>query len=493
MAFKSEIHVAELASIRTGHTEGDIYYILDNGMLGDLPCKPGTFVKWHNDAWQIQPDEHYALVSAVDSEIAKAIDNILDDGQASETIVVAVPSSQSSDYTVGNYYEVQGKVAKLRTKTDGDNVTQLTFDTTSGLLAAINDIGKIAVYWFSGTDYPTSASIRADLSAGKTVALVRTTEDKYEFFYLFYRAINMSHTQYNFIGNKSSLICIDGVWNEHPNGLVKPNAIAPDYDPTQTYPTVGTAVMYSGRRYVSKTAIIVAEEWNASHWILQNVQTAFDSLDKSEVFLVKAVSIPGIGLRVDKTFVEISTAASENKIIVLLRGGVEQPYFLYRHSSTEFDFRNVYRNGPGGYNPGLRIYGIIINSSDSVSSYDIPDNCNSLPFLDYGTADEVMAYPFQVYNNCSHKIALLDTQQTLTVNVNILDGQYAPNFCFEIDNSNNTDDCVVTVTVTNQSTSTTTVLNYSTSAGNNVGAGKYVQLTCVGNCWTLAEFTVPSP
>jgi hypothetical protein len=65
MAFKSEIHVAELASIRTGHTEGDIYYILDNGMLDDLPCKPGTFVKWYNDAWQIQPDEHYALASVV--------------------------------------------------------------------------------------------------------------------------------------------------------------------------------------------------------------------------------------------------------------------------------------------------------------------------------------------------------------------------------------------------------------------------------------------
>jgi hypothetical protein len=73
MAFKSEIHVAELASIRIGHTEGDIYYILDNGMLGDLPCKPGNFVKWHNNAWQIQPDEHYALASAVDDEIAQVI------------------------------------------------------------------------------------------------------------------------------------------------------------------------------------------------------------------------------------------------------------------------------------------------------------------------------------------------------------------------------------------------------------------------------------
>ena len=179
MAFKSEIHVAELASIRTGHTEGDIYYILDNGMLGDLPCKPGTFVKWHNDTWQIQPDEHYALASAVDGEIAQAIDNILDDGSTSETVVVAVPSSQSSDYAVGNYYEVQGKVVKLRTKTEGDNVTQLTFDTVSGVLEAINNSGKIAVFecsdnrtaqnFFTG---PTYAELEAARTAGKTIVLL---------------------------------------------------------------------------------------------------------------------------------------------------------------------------------------------------------------------------------------------------------------------------------------------------------------------------------
>lgn len=189
MAFKSEIHVAELASIRTGHAEGDIYYILDNGMLGDLPCKPGTFVKWHNDTWQIQSNEHYALASAVDGDIAQAIDNILDDGQASETVVVAVPSSQSGDYTVGNYYEVQGKVARLRTKTDGDNVTQLTFDTTSGVLDAMNGIisggDSTPVVMLEGvysqlnpTDVsglPDAQSVRDAADSGKIVILHLTT------------------------------------------------------------------------------------------------------------------------------------------------------------------------------------------------------------------------------------------------------------------------------------------------------------------------------
>jgi hypothetical protein len=62
-----------------------------------------------------------------------------------------------------------------------------------------------------------------------------------------------------------------------------------------------------------------------------------------------------------------------------------------------------------------------------------------------------------------------------------------PAFAIEIDNTGNSND--VDVTVVNGATT----LKYSSAAGNQVGAGKYVQLTCVGSCWTLAEFTVPTP
>lgn len=97
----------------------------------------------------------------------KAIDKILDDGSASETVVVAVPSSQSSNYTVGNYYEVQGKVARLRTKTDGDDVTQLTFDTTSGVLDAMNDIAGDIASIGSPLQWKGPATV-AELNAGIT-------------------------------------------------------------------------------------------------------------------------------------------------------------------------------------------------------------------------------------------------------------------------------------------------------------------------------------
>ena len=62
-----------------------------------------------------------------------------------------------------------------------------------------------------------------------------------------------------------------------------------------------------------------------------------------------------------------------------------------------------------------------------------------------------------------------------------------PAFAIEIDNTGNSND--VDVTVVNGATA----LKYSIAAGNQVGAGKYMQLTCVGGCWTLAEFEAPTP
>ena len=79
----------------------------------------------------------------------------------------------------------------------------------------------------------------------------------------------------------------------------------------------------------------------------------------------------------------------------------------------------------------------------------------------------------------------LTTVQTLTVLAN----EGVPNFALEIDNTGNGNDVTVTV---KDSTGTTT-LNASAAGGNTVSTGKYYQLTCVGNCWTLAEFTVPTP
>ena len=79
-----------------------------------------------------------------------------------------------------------------------------------------------------------------------------------------------------------------------------------------------------------------------------------------------------------------------------------------------------------------------------------------------------------------------NTELTLTtVNaLTILANSGVPNFALLVDNSGNSNDVTVTV---KDSTDTTTFYQ-STAAGNKVSAGKICQITCVGKCWTLAEF-----
>ena len=59
-----------------------------------------------------------------------------------------------------------------------------------------------------------------------------------------------------------------------------------------------------------------------------------------------------------------------------------------------------------------------------------------------------------------------------------------PNFAVTIDNSGNSSDVIVTV---KDNTGTTTLLK-SSNAGNQIPSGAISQLTCVSNCWTLADF-----
>ena len=62
------------------------------------------------------------------------------------------------------------------------------------------------------------------------------------------------------------------------------------------------------------------------------------------------------------------------------------------------------------------------------------------------------------------------------------------NFAVEIDNKSASLDCVVTLVLTVGGVQQTIRLAASSGAVAKVKAGKYYQLTCVGSCWTLAEF-----
>lgn len=89
----------------------------------------------------------------------------------------------------------------------------------------------------------------------------------------------------------------------------------------------------------------------------------------------------------------------------------------------------------------------------------------------------------EVTNNAVQTLST--SRSTITVNVTPEEGQ-SPNFALEITPSQ---DLAIAVTKTVGSTVTTL---YPSEAGGNIAySGGYYQLTCVGNCWTLAPFTVP--
>lgn len=83
-----------------------------------------------------------------------------------------------------------------------------------------------------------------------------------------------------------------------------------------------------------------------------------------------------------------------------------------------------------------------------------------------------------------------NTELTLTtVNaVTILANPGVANFALLVNNSGNSNDVTVTV---KDSTDTNTFL-YSSAAGNQVKKNTICQITCVGRCWTLAEFEAPA-
>lgn len=99
--------------------------------------------------------------------------------------------------------------------------------------------------------------------------------------------------------------------------------------------------------------------------------------------------------------------------------------------------------------------------------------------------DTVTATPsVNVDNNTVTSITINagDNISAMTINCNISEGD-CPNLAVEIDNQSSTD-CTITVIKNNVADS----LKMSAATDGVAKGGKFYQLTCVGRCWTMAEF-----
>jgi len=151
----------------------------------------------------------------------------------------------------------------------------------------------IKVFEFSGTNYPTMSEMNAEFNAGKTIVLIHSpTPAPYaEVYYLtkFERDSHTDRTTMTFIGINRKIVVNDNAWT-FSDCFPQAASVAPEYDSTATYPTVGTAVMHEGIRYVSNTAINVAENWNPLHWTERSVQEDLTSIDKFAIFECTSIS-----------------------------------------------------------------------------------------------------------------------------------------------------------------------------------------------------------
>ena len=150
--------------------------------------------------------------------------------------------------------------------------------------------------------------------------------------------------------------------------------------------------------------------------------------------------------------------------------GYNYYYPAFENSQSAFVFKCVTDDG---------IYGLVWNGSAWVAQdaviYGMGSDTKSEVDIDQG----VLA----VDGNNTVTSVVLTTVNAITFSVD----ETVPAFALEIDNTGNSNDVDVTVV------KGATTLKYSTAAGNTVAAGKFVQLTCVGSCWTLAEFEAPTP
>lgn len=302
-----------------------------------------------------------------------------------------------------------------------------------------------------------------------------------------------------------------------------------EYDPTATY-AVNDFCYNENELYECNTAISVAEDWNAAHWTKIIVK---DLIDAAKAVADEAAQT--ISEAKDLSFNEdfFTATETENEVNINLNGqafgvddetplqilqdtqegivlGADSPFQtviapLY-DSTSSYDvgdyvmYKSKYyrcttasSTPAGAWNAANwtetsidEILGSISTALDTIN-----DNLESVAhagMYDLGTKTESDLNNGKLAIGCgnSNTELTLTTVNALTVLAN--SGSGVANFALLVDNSGNSNDVTVTV---KDSTETTTFYQ-STAAGNTIGANKICQITCVGKCWTLAEFEAPA-
>lgn len=277
------------------------------------------------------------------------------------------------------------------------------------------------------------------------------------------------------------------------------------YNPESTY-AVGNFCYYENELYECNTAISTAEAWNVAHWTkiivkdlidaakavadeaAQAIEGAKDLTFDEDFFTPDEtdtevnIKLNGVPFGVnDETPLQILQDTQEGLVL-----GADSP-FNSAIAST-FDGTVAYKVGDHvTYKSKLyKCTTAIVTPSSTWDSSNwtetTVDEAINAGMSDFGDKTESDLTDGKLAIEVGNSVTnlTLTTVSALTVLAN----SGVPNFALTIDNSGNSNNVTITV---KDSTDTTTFLQ-SVSAGNEATAGKIYQLTCVGKCWTLAEF-----
>lgn len=206
------------------------------------------------------------------------------------------------------------------------------------------------------------------------------------------------------------------------------------------------------------------------------------------------------------TFAQVSTILSDGKLPILVEETTPSSpnyyYLINNNAGTEYIFGNTsgtlnrtYTLSGGGWTLDASIS--FENSSNKVTNWsgtpsDTKYPSEKLVFDSLGmkangskTESDIENGKFTIDGQNSTTKLTLTSVSTLTIVSNV----GVPNFAITIDNSANASDVSISVKTSDE----LTTLYHSTAGGTSIAAGSIVQITAVGDCWTLAEFTAPTP
>lgn len=207
---------------------------------------------------------------------------------ASFATAIAPEYSPSSTYAMGDHCMHLGKYYECSTAISTAEAWNSSHWTETTIDAIMSKVVVFNVSYNTTTanyDWPSYSEVNAAFTSGKRVYIIQLVYMVgSEIIYSLQTFTADTVSYYFFISciddgrHRGLKIKSDGTVETLYCGISS-EAIAPDYDPTSTYPTVGTAVIHNGLRYVNNTAITSAEAWDPSHWDLESVEDTIGNVE----------------------------------------------------------------------------------------------------------------------------------------------------------------------------------------------------------------------